>query len=204
MGRMFVIGEDVLCCELGTRLVRDVVGWDLVEPAINTKVVTRLASSIPRYLNLVSMHPVLCIADTDRRCAVDLLSNWMPRHTPEDFLFRLAVTESESWLLADSNGIAEYFDIALKHVPSLPDSIDDPKRVMLTLARKSRRRYIRQELVSDSDSSKPGSGYNLHLSDFARRYWNPLAAVDRSPSLNRAVRRLHELAKANEQAAPKF
>lgn len=197
MGRILVIGEDVLCCALGTRLVEEVLGWELAQEPINSNGITKLVSALPRYVGIAKIHPVLCIADADRQCVIVLLQKWLPGRRPEKFIFRLAVPEAESWLLADPEGLAEFFCIAPKHVPKSPDCIDDPKQAMLALARKSRRRYIKQEVVNERDSNKPGNGYNTHLSEFVRNHWDPEAARVRSPSLNRAVQRLQELAGAS-------
>ena len=74
MSRILVVGEDTLCCALGERLVAACLpDWQLAQPSIDTKGVTKLQPSLPRYLSLArSLHPVLCIADTDGQCAVEL------------------------------------------------------------------------------------------------------------------------------------
>src|SRR5690348_4575985 len=193
MAQMFVIGEDALCCALGTKLVTDVLRWRLAQPAVDTKGVTQLKKNISRYIGLTHLHPVLCVADTDGGCALRLRKEWLPRHAPNTFFLRLAVTESESWLLADAAGFAQFMDIAPNRIPSDPDDLPDPKRTVLTLARRSRRREIRQEIISSRDPSKPGSGYNLHLGNFVANHWRPNVAANASRSLARAIQRLREI-----------
>lgn len=192
MSQMYVIGEDVLSCALGTRLVTEIMGWTLAQPAVNTKGVTYLIKAIPRYTSLAHIHPVLCLADTDRGCAVRLRQQWLPS-AADRFLLRLAVTESESWMMADREALAAFFDVAVRLVPDRPDDELNAKRTVLNLARRSRRRHIRQELVSPLDNSKPGTGYNVHLCEFITSHWRPQQAILRSPSLARAVQRLTEL-----------
>lgn len=195
MGQIYVIGEDALSCALGARLITEVLGWSLAQPAVNTKGVTQLRRSIARYTGLACIHPVLCLADTDRGCALKLRQEWLPDAVSDQFLLRLAVTESESWVMADREALANFFDVAMRLVPDRPDEELDAKRTILNLARRSSRRNIRQELVSALDANKPGTGYNLHLCEFVNGYWRPDKAIENSPSLARAVRRLTELKK---------
>jgi len=193
MSQMYVIGEDAISCALGKRLVTDVLGWALAQPAVNTQGITKLVKALPRYARLASQHPVLCVADTDGKCAADLVSLWLPAFASPRFLLRLAVIEAEGWLLADQEGFSEFFKLSAAKVPRSPDIIPDAKRKLLDLARSSGKRAIRSEVVSSLDSSKPGNGYSLHLCDFAVNHWNPSRAAQRSPSLARAINRLTDL-----------
>ncbi|MDH0897681.1 MULTISPECIES: hypothetical protein [unclassified Pseudomonas] len=193
MSQMYVIGEDALSCALGTRLVTALMGWSLAQPAVNTKGGTYLIKAMPRYTGLAHIHPVLCLMDTDRGCAVELRQKWLPATAPSNFLLRLAVTESESWMMADREALAAFFDVAVRLIPDNPDEEADAKRTVLNLARRSRHRRIRQEVVSPLDASKPGTGYNVHLCEFINLHWHPQQAAQCSPSLARAIQRLTEL-----------
>lgn len=195
MNRILVVGEDALCCALGERLVACCAPhWQLAGPSIDTRGVTKLVPALARYGQQAQhVQPVLCIADTDGQCAVALRARWAPVAMSPRLLIRLAVTEAESWLLADREGIAQALSIPLTRLPQRPDDEVDPKRVVLTLAVRSKRRVIRDELVSAVDRNKPGSGYNLHLCAFVRSHWEPQRAAQRSPSLARAVARISEL-----------
>ena len=192
MTQMYVIGEDSLCCALGARLVTDVLMWSLPASPVNTSGVTKLIASLPRYRNLPQLHPVLCVADTDGKCALHLVTTWLPNPVAGFFL-RLAVREAESWLLADADAFADFFQVSLNSIPRRPEELPDPKGKIVNLACKSKRREIRQEVVSAFDRSKPGAGYNLHLGAFASQQWNARRAAENSPSLSRALRRLGEL-----------
>lgn len=195
MKSMYVVGEDRISCNLGERLVVDILGWSVPIPAIDKGGITKLVSSLPRYAELARNSPVLCVADTDGRCAVELVRLWRPSGAPAGLLLRLAVTEAESWLLADASGIASYLDVPEQKIPANPDMTVDPKLEVLKLAKRSRRREIRHELVSPSNPQRPGVGYNLHLGEFAARHWDPLRARARSPSLARTIDRLRAVAK---------
>jgi hypothetical protein len=175
--------------------------WSLSKASINTGGITRLVPALPRYFEQAKhMQPVLCIADTDGRCPVDLLSKWMPSERPQRFLLRLAVSEAESWLLSDREGAARFFGIPPTNMPREPDLLPDPKREVLRLARLSRVRPIRQEVVSQFDLNKPGAGYNTHLCKFVAEHWRGSRGRARSASLDKAMLRLAEF---GEQHAPR-
>lgn len=195
MSRILVVGEDALCCALGEKLVTDCLpDWQLSARPIDTKGVTKLIPALVRYQEQAQhIQPVLCIADTDRKCAVELLAAWLPRPHHERLLLRLAVTEAESWLIADREGFADAFQVPLNKLPQNPDEVDDPKRTVLTLARRSKQRLIRDEVVSAGDPSKQGTGYNTHLRNFVLDRWSAHRAAQISPSLRRAMNRLSML-----------
>ena len=195
MRQIVVVGEDDLCCALGERLVSQTLPtWRLAVEPISTEGVSRLISDIPRYVRQARhLHPVLCVADTDKGCAVELRNKWLAAERHDKFVLRLVVTEAESWLLADSCALSSFLRIPRTKIPKLPDLEADPKRVMLTLARRSKSRLFRDELVSPSDHSKQGSGYNTHLTEFVRKHWDAGRAASASPSLARAIPRVRAL-----------
>lgn len=192
MPMLYLIGEDALSCSLGEKLAIE-IGWTLAQPAVNTKGVTKLRSSIPRYIGLARISPVFCLADTDGRCVLELLRNWRIIGAPAHFLLRFAVQEIESWILADRRSFSEFFRVAEARISRHPDDLVDAKQEVLNLARSSRRREIRTEVVSALDPSKPGAGYNVHMRDFVLQYWHAREAAQASPSLARALHRLKEL-----------
>lgn len=196
MSQVLVVGEDSLCCALGEKLVKVALPrWRLAGPLVNTKGVTKLVASMWRYAEQARyVQPVLCIADTDGQCAVDLLHTWLPPGDVSSFLLRLAVTEAESWVLADRSGFASTFQIPANKLPTAPDDVADPKRLLLSVMAKSKKRVFRDEMIAQTDASKPGSGYNLHLCDFVRSRWDVEQARAFSPSLNRAYARIQRLA----------
>lgn len=192
MKGLLVVGEDGLCGALGARLVGDVMrGWQLSQPPIDCQGSSKLVAAIPRYcVQAMHVQPVICIADSDRACPVDLLGYWFPRGVPAGMQMRLAVTEAESWLLADHEGFSNAFKVSASALPRQPDEESDPKAVVLTLARRSRVREIRAEVVSQIDPNRRGVGYNQHLQAFVNRTWSARRAATRSPSLARAIARL--------------
>lgn len=196
MTRLLVVGEDALSCVLGERIVQQALPtWSLARESIRTGGVTKLVAALPRYAQLArNLYPVLCVADTDRACPVELLKRWNMIESDGRLLVRLAVTESESWVLADRQALADQFSLPLSKIPPNPDQLPDPKGTMLQLASASRVKALRKEMVA-ADGSRPGAGYGVHLRHFVLNAWRPSEAASQSPSLERALRRLRELGK---------
>lgn len=119
----------------------------------------------------------------------------MPRHA--NLLFRIAVREVESWLLADQVNLARFFGIAQSSIPARPDELPDPKQKLIDLARKSRNRRLREDIVPRKGSTaKQGPDYNVRLEEFVNGIWNPRTAAESSPSLHRAtlkIERFHPI-----------
>lgn len=198
MKQILVVGEDPLTCALGEQLVTELLpSWIMPLAAINKKGVTKLIPEFPRFIEQAKFQPVLCIADTDGKCVKELLAKWLPKALPDNFCLRLAVAEAESWLIADRKSIAEYFGIPEKHISKAPDEEVDPKRHLLNLARKSKNRDLRLEMVSQTDHSKQGTGYNPRLRHFVKMHWSAQRAAENSPSLARALVRISKLAETN-------
>ncbi|MBU6439850.1 MAG: hypothetical protein KGJ03_04740 [Betaproteobacteria bacterium] len=192
MTRILIVGEDALCCALGERLVAQALpGWTLAGPPIDTKGITRLVSSLPRYARQArELRPVLCIGDSDGRCVKQLLGQWLPKEVPDRFVLRLAVAEAESWLLADRHGFAKGLGVPINKLPRHADALADPKLAVLGLVARSSKRMFRDEIVSRVDPTRRGAGYNVHLSAFVRTHWDACRARECSPSLARAWRRV--------------
>lgn len=192
MSRVLVVGEDALCCAVGERLVAAALpGWVLARESVNTRGISRLVPRLPDYIQQARhVQPVICIADTDRSCPVDLIANWMTSGGDERFILRLAVKEAESWLMSDPESFASFLKVPVARLPRRPDEEPDPKQLVLNLAARSKSRDIRTEVVSPLDSSKQGSGYNLHLCRYVKATWRVNEGRTRSPSLNRAVSRV--------------
>jgi hypothetical protein len=196
MSTIVVVGEDALCCALGERMVQGCLPeWQLAFAPINKLGVTKLKVDLPRYTEQAAyVQTVLCIADTDGACPVDLRADWLPRSVPARLLLRFAVKEADSWVLADRAEFARHFGVPLTQVPRDVDALPDPKRALLTLAARSKKRLVREEVVSPFDASKPGTGYNEHLCHFVRTAWRIAAAAESSESLRRAAHALRGLA----------
>jgi hypothetical protein len=123
----------------------------------------------------------------DAQCAPDLVSR-LAGHAPATFRLQIAVRKLESWLLADSEGIAAMLGVLPRLVPRSPDVLDDPRRELVALARRSRRGRVQRDFVPRLSSARVGPAYTARLIEFAARAWDPLQASQRSPSLRSLLR----------------
>jgi hypothetical protein len=124
-----------------------------------------------------------------------LITGWTGGKTLLDrLLFRGAVREVESWLLADHEGIRQLMGSRIGRLPSDPDEVRDPKANLLVVARQATR-SVREDLLRERGrTSKQGVGYDQRLISFIYSTWNPDRAASRSPSLQRTRDRGVQLA----------
>jgi hypothetical protein len=125
--------------------------------------------------------------DHDADCAPTLVSKLLP--APSAFMrFRVPVRSIDAWLLADRERLASSLFIPVTAVPSDPDSLSDPKQEIVNLARRSKRREVRDDLVPHPGmTAKVGPAFAARMIEFARKHWRPSVAVRRSESLSRTV-----------------
>lgn len=136
---------------------------------------------------------VLIDLDHDAECAPELVGRLLPSPA-EGMLLRVAVHEVESWLLADRRRIAQFLGVPLAQVPMRPDHIDAPKQLMVGLARGSRLRAIREDLVPRPESGrKEGPAYTSQVTGFVLERWQPADAARYSDSLARCMAALERL-----------
>lgn len=139
---------------------------------------------------------VLLDLDGDAVCAPEILPNWLPDPSPLMRL-RIAIREVEAWILADSERLAAFLAVPIRGIPSNPDSIIDPKLAVVNLARKSRRRAIREDMVPRIGSGQPvGPAYVSRMIEFLQDSdsgWRPDVASANSDSLRRCVDAVTEL-----------
>lgn len=137
--------------------------------------------------------PVLVLTDLDQgECAPRVRRDWLRQQFPApNLLFRIAVREVEAWLLADGEAFAAFIGIDPGKVPSLPETLPDPKQRLLNLVRKSRQRNLKQDILpAPGARTVQGLGYNEQLCRFVRNHWRVDCAVAHAPSLARAWQRL--------------
>lgn len=137
---------------------------------------------------------VLRDLDQDEPCAGALVARMLPDPAPQ-MRFRIAVRTIEAWLLADREAIAQALGVATSQVVREPERLDDPKGALVDLARRSRRKAIRADLIpSDGSGRRVGPGYTGFVIEFVQRSWDPERSAKHAPSLAHLRRRLAELA----------
>lgn len=144
---------------------------------------------------------VIVDLDQDFDCAPPLRSIWLPQ-VARLMCFRVAVREVESWLLADRDRMAAFLGVPIRKIPLAPESLSDPKRTVVDLARRSRRRYILENMVPREASGRSvGPAYNSRLIEFASNHecgWRPEVAARYSDSLSRTLQCLRNIAGATQ------
>lgn len=137
--------------------------------------------------------PVLMLTDLDAApCPSGKIYDWLGRKPSSGFLFRICVREVEAWLLADREAIAAFLKIKTDTIPTVPESLTDPKAELISLAQRAPRK-IRVGLTPQG-SAPIGPEYNDLLSVFIVNSWSINRAAMRAPSLQRARTRIEELA----------
>lgn len=143
--------------------------------------------------------PYVILSDLDRvGCAPELIESWFECKIPDyrgrchpNLVFRVAVRESEAWIMADRDRFAQFLGIRLNAVPHRPDEVDDPKRLLLDLAKQCRRRELRDDIVPrPGDRRIVGPDYTGRLAAFVTSSWRAEVAQRQSPSLSKTFEAL--------------
>ncbi len=146
-----------------------------------------IRQSLQSYNRAAPHQPFLVLTDLDRNaCPLALIEKWITFEKHPNLLFRIAVREAEAWLLADRENLAKFLSVAVSKMPFHPETIDDPKQYLVGLARKSRKREIREDIVPIG-TAKIGPAYNLQLARFVANSWSWQAAQQHSESLRRLI-----------------
>ena len=188
--------EDELSEAVAVRLVNRAFGNERVGNRLGRKGNGYLIKKLPSLRQMANREPVLILTDLDDiDCAPTLVQRWSAGQAfPENLLLRVAVRETEAWLLADRNGIAELLDISPNKIPLDPENLPEPKQFLLRLAHNAKRE-VRSELITTRGAvAAQGLGYNRLLSSFVATKWQLEDAIDCSASLSKAAARLQELA----------
>lgn len=160
-----------------------------------------LLRGVRGYNNAARFSPwiVLIDLDGDCNCAPECIVQWLPDPALH-MCFRVAVRAVEAWMLADRERIASWLGVPVNRVPEDPDRLDNPKRRLVDLARRSRRRSVRDDIVPRSGSGREvGVLYTARMIEFAQdenEGWRPELARGVSDSLRRCIAGLEQLVAA--------
>jgi len=163
-----------------------------------------LLKQLRAYNEAGKRYPWIILMDLDRddECAPCFRSKYLPHPAPL-LCFRIAVREVGAWLLADRKHFAKFLHVPESRMPFKPDELDDPKQTVVDIARRSRSRAIRQDLVPNPLSGRrTGPAYASRLIEFIESIdvgWRPDVASESSDSLRRCVDRLTQLVDAVKQ-----
>lgn len=151
----------------------------------------------PTFLKMAkSGQYTLTLTDLDRAvCPSRLIGDWFfPGRReggtlPPQTVFRIAVREVESWILADREGLAKFLGISKVNFTTQPETLPDPKEHLFGVLRsKARKKRIRGMLPTGS--AYIGPTYNDVLCEFINTAWSIERAYPHAPSLERALKAL--------------
>jgi hypothetical protein len=135
------------------------------------------------------------ISDLDRaECAPARMRDWLNQRyeirlkIPTALIFRIAVREIESWIMADRENLASFIGIAAANFSKDPDMLPDPKQHLLNVIRQKGKKKWHQDMLPQSPTATIGPLYNEKICLFVKEHWNPTCAESISPSLARAIK----------------
>lgn len=196
MTGIYIATEDLLSETVADRLIEDVNHDLYVAVKMRKNGKGYLKRKINELIALSNSIPVLLLTDLDQiECPASLINDWRgSRLLPQTFLFRVAVRETETWLLADREGFSNYSGVPVHRIPADPEILDDPKEALLYLIRQYGNRSVKSEILPNLHSSaKVATTYNHTLCSFVRNTWSINRAMHSSDSLRRARQRVQEL-----------
>lgn len=155
-----------------------------------TNGITKITNNIAKYNGAAVAMPYLVLIDLDREiCAPSLIAALFPYDTKHsNLIFRIAVREVETWLLADQDAFARFTGISRTLIPDSVDDLSDPKQFFMNLIRRSNRRRIKESILPRQGSTAQiGRNYNGALVEYVVEFWRPDIARTNSNSLNKAM-----------------
>lgn len=196
MTDIYIATEDALSETVVDRLINDENHGINVSVRMRRNGKEYLHEKFPDLLNLAQNIPVILLVDQDTiECPATLISSWKKsKHIPDKMLFRVAVREIETWLLADRKGFANFSRAPLSKIPENPESLLDPKNTLINLIRRYSFKEVKADILPNAKSTaKQGLRYNERLISFVHDSWSPERASKNSDSLNRMRLRIHNL-----------
>jgi hypothetical protein len=127
----------------------------------------------------------------DRLCPPETIRSWLENKPQNPNLsVRIAVRTVEAWLLADPSNLSQFLSVSAREIPTNPDTLVNPKQVIVDLAKKSKLKDVRSALIPATANARTGPYYNQMLSQFCRSVWDPSEAANNSGSLRKTLGRL--------------
>jgi hypothetical protein len=135
--------------------------------------------------------PFFILTDLDKsECAPMLIKEWLQQEKHPNLIFRVAVKEVEAWLLSDIEGFSKFSGVPVANFVEEVEAIADAKNELLRLIKRSKKRYLKEDILPKDDFAKIGPNYNERLCDFIINHWSIERAIKRSDSLKKALAQL--------------
>ncbi|WP_326941379.1 hypothetical protein [Actimicrobium sp. GrIS 1.19] len=199
MKQIAIVGEDKLTMALLRKCVSTYIPDFHVVRAVVTNGRGNVKKEIAAYAMLAKKMPVLIGIDLDDdECAPSLREDWAEMYEEvANLLIRVAVAEAEAWVLADRKRCAQFLGATSDEIAANPETLVDPKRALLDLARANADTDLKRDLIprnyNQFDLPRIGPAYNLRMTNFVATKWRPHVARARSDSLDRAIICLEKL-----------
>lgn len=166
-----------------------------------------IKNKIKGFNNAAIGMPYLVLTDLDQyECPPVLIRDWFDSNIHNNLLFRVAVKEVESWLLACRDSFADYLGVSNLKIPVDVDAIQDTKQFLINLARRSRKRRIKLDVVpQEGSTAKVGPAYNDRLIYYVENIWDVNVACQNSLSLRKAFTAINNFKPiyVNQKRTPK-
>lgn len=154
-----------------------------------------IRKQVDAYVNMAkSGQCAIVLVDLDvAPCAPTLLREWFAFDDdaditlPEPLVFRVAVREIESWIMADRSNLARFLKIPIGNFPREPDGLSDPKQRLLSIIRRKGQKKWHREMLPQGPTASIGPAYNERLCAFIEGHWSPDQAAQNSASLRKAI-----------------
>jgi hypothetical protein len=188
-----LVFEDVLSEAVLKQMLKQSQRPFLVGDRFNERGYGQIQKKISGFNNAAKGMPYLVLTDLDNaECPLVILSEWLTQPKHPNLLFRIAVKEVEAWLLAHREAFAKFLGISVDLIPpGDADRIPDPKLLLINLARRSKKRDLREAIVPPPNSTaKIGKDDNGQLIQFVNKSWQVASAQTNSPSLKRTMNAL--------------
>ena len=126
-------------------------------------------------------------------CPSEAIATWLPEPASK-MCCRIAVRSIEAWLMADREQMAAFLSVSVAKIPDKPELEADPKSTLLSIARTSHKKSIREDLVPRASSgAKVGPLYPARITEFVENFWRPEVAAQHSISISRCINALSKL-----------
>ena len=188
-----LVVEDELSEAVARKLLRTGVQSYAVSVVYNRGGYGYIKKNIRGFNSAAKGTPWLVLTDLDtRECPPSMIDRWFgPASLEPNLLFRVAVREVEAWLLAHRSAFAEFVGVREGLVPQDVEQIDNPKKKLIDIVRRSRRKRIREDIVPPQRSTREqGPDYNGRLVRFVEGHWDPRDCANACRSLDKAIHRI--------------
>ena len=182
-----LVYEDDLSAVVMKKILNSFPKKYLVSAAYNKHGFAAIKRDLKGFNQAARFTPFFVLTDLDQNeCPPSLIREWMTFDRHPHLIFRVAVREVESWVMADRQGFAKFAAVALKRLPDKPDDLSDPKATLFEIIKKSKKRELKDDILPHYSGDRMGPNYNGCLASFILQSWDMQNALRYSPSLKRA------------------